>query len=335
LPYAGEVYRLCGMLTEMEKQILWAVQGPLELCDRPFAAMAGRAGCSPSQCVSIIGDLKAKGFIRRYSAIVNYAVLGRAATLATASVPQEKLAEVIAAVNALPGVSHHYLRKHVFNLWFTLQSESPQAIEKILLQLSRQTGERFYSLPAERFFKLAVRFCPEGPSPRDFEAGEFSPPPSSAPAVFLTEEEKKALRFLQADFPITETPFESLCQNVGVVGVKQLAEGLVARQVICRIAVVLDYRKLGYNTNVLACFAAPAERIEPAAYALSARPAVSHCYQRRPFAGWPYNLFAMIHAGAMEDVEQFVSSLAEQYGICEYVLLPTERELKKAPVLYE
>jgi DNA-binding Lrp family transcriptional regulator len=323
------------MLTEMEKQILWAIQGALPLCDRPFAAMARRAGYSPSQYVSILGDLKARGFIRRYGAVVNYAVLGRAATLVTASVAQGKLAEVIAAVNAMAGVSHHYLRKHSFNLWFTLQSESPQAIEKILRQLGRQTGERFYSLPVERFFKLAVRFRPEGPSKKDFEAGEFSPSESPAPGVSLTEEEKKALRFLQEDFPITETPFDSLCRKTGVADVKQLAEGLVARQVIRRIAAVLDYRKLGYNTNVLACFAAPAERIEAAAYSLSAMSAVSHCYQRRPFAGWPYNLFAMIHAGAMEDVERFVSSLAEKYGIRETVLLPTEKELKKTPVRYE
>jgi DNA-binding Lrp family transcriptional regulator len=159
------------MLTEMEKQILGAAQEPLPLCDRPFAAMARQAGYSPSQYVSILGDLKARGFIRRYGAIVNYAVLGRAATLATASVAQGKLAEVIAAVNALAGVSHHYLRKHVFNLWFTLQSESPQAIEKILCQLGWQTGERFYSLPAERLFKLAVRFCPAGPSQKKRRCG--------------------------------------------------------------------------------------------------------------------------------------------------------------------
>jgi DNA-binding Lrp family transcriptional regulator len=323
------------MLTEMEKKILWAVQEPLGLCDRPFAAMAQQVGCSPPQCVSIIGNLKARGFIRRYGAAVNYAALGRAATLATVSVAQEKLAGVIAAVNALPRVSHHYLRKHAFNLWFTLQGESPQAIEMILCQLGRQTGQRFYSLPAERFFKLAVRFCPEGPSKKDFEAGEFSPSESPASVVSLMEDEKKALRFLQEDFPITETPFDSLCQKTGIADVKQLAEGLIARQVIRRIAAVLDYRKLGYDVNVLTCFAVPAEAIEPVAYALSSRPAVSHCYQRRPFAGWPYNLFAMIHAGEMKAVEEFVSGLAEKYGICEYALLPTESELKKTPVRYE
>jgi hypothetical protein len=43
----------------------------------------------------------------------------------------------------------------------------------------------------------------------------------------------------------------------------------------------------------------------------------------------------MIHAGRIEDVERFVSSLAEEYGISEWVLLPTEKELKKTPVLYD
>jgi len=329
------MHRLDVMLTEIEKQILRMVQEPLPLCEQPFAAMAHRLGCPPERLIATIRNLKKTGLIRRYGAIVNYAALSRTATLVAASVPQEKLNELITAVNSLAGVSHHYLRKHLFNLWFTLQGASPQEIENTLCQLNRQTNVRFYSLPAVRVFKLDVRFRPEGPLQEDFERMGFLPPENPAAVVSLTEMEKKSLRFLQEDFPIMERPFEAMRQKSGIANIEEFAGGLVAKGVVHRIAAILNHCKLGYQANGMACFALPQGKIESVARALAARPAVSHCYQRETFAGWPYNLFAMIHAGRIEDVERFVSSLAEEYGISEWVLLPTEKELKKQPVLYD
>jgi DNA-binding Lrp family transcriptional regulator len=75
-------------------------------------------------------------------------------------------------------------------------------------------------------------------------------------------------------------------------------------------------------------------RMDASGKAMASCAAVSHCYQRKPFAGWPYNLFAMIHAGRMEDVQRFIDELAEEYRICDYALLPTVREFKKKPVFY-
>jgi DNA-binding Lrp family transcriptional regulator len=320
------------MLTYLEKQILCAVQEPLTLCQCPFAEMAVRLGCPQEQLLSILCTLKEKGFIRRYRAKVNYSTLGRAATLVAVSVPREKLDTVVAAVNVLAGVSHNYLRDHHFNLWFTLQDESPEAIENTLCRLSKQTKMVFYSLPTEKMFKLNVRFCPDGPSAKDFEAGKFSSPQEKEAIAALTEAEKKTLRILQEDFPIVEKPFEKLGQESGIANLMQIVESLIAKRIIRRIAAALDHRKLGYNVNVMACFALPNEKIEEVAYALSAIPAVSHCYQRKTFAGWPYNLFAMIHAGRVEDIERFISSLVKERGISDYVLLPTITELKKSPV---
>jgi siroheme decarboxylase len=322
------------MLTRLEKQILGYVQEPLALSQRPFAAVARRAGCTPKQCIRIINDLKARGYIRRYSAFVNYAVLGPKATLATASVPQKKLNKVIAMVNSLDGVSHHYLRKHVFNLWFTLQDKSLRKIDNTLRQLNKKTGVRFYSMPAVRVFKLDARFCPQGPSQKDFEAGEFSSPEQVSVKRTLAETEKRVLRLLLDDFPITERPFEVLSEKSGIGNLRKVVGGLVAKKVIRRIGAAAAYRKLGYKANVMACFVLPPKKIESAALWLSARPAVSHCYQRRTFSGWPYNLFAMIHAGRIRDVKQFVFEFAREFAILRWVLLPTEKEIRKQPVMY-
>ncbi len=322
------------MLTKLEKQVLGQVQGPLKVCQRPFAVMAQRVGCTSEQVIETVNDLKARGYIRRYSAFVNYAVLGRTSTLVAGAVPAARLDKVVAAVNSLEGVSHHYLRKHTFNLWFTLQDQSHSKIEQTLRQLHNITGVRFYSLPAERVFKLDARFNPQGPSLNDFKAGRYVSP-ESVERVTLSRTEKKVLILLQGAFPIVERPFEVLSRQSGIGNFVEVVQNLAAKKVLRRVAAVAAYRKLGYKTNVMACFAVPEDKIESAAKWLSARAAVSHCYQRMTFDGWPYNLFAMMHSGRKGDLRAFAAEAARRFGVSDWVLLPTEREIKKQPVMID
>jgi len=39
---------------------------------------------------------------------------------------------------------------------------------------------------------------------------------------------------------------------------------------------------------------------------------VSHCYRRPRRAGWPYNLFAMVHGRDRDEVEAKVADLADR-----------------------
>ena len=68
------------------------------------------------------------------------------------------LEDGVAAVNALAGVSHNYLRQHRFNMWFTLQETSPTQVQATLGELGSKFGIEFHSLPVTRIFKLDVRF---------------------------------------------------------------------------------------------------------------------------------------------------------------------------------
>jgi DNA-binding Lrp family transcriptional regulator len=323
------------MLTKLEKQVLGLVQGPLALCQRPFAAVGRRVGCSAGRVMETIADLKGRGYIRRFGAAVNYAALGRRAALVAGAVPAAKLDRVVATVNSLEGVSHHYLRKHAFNLWFTLQDTSLRKIESVLRRLEEQVGVRFYSLPAQRVFKLDARFNPQGPSLMDFQPVRVLEYFSNYPRVSLTRTEKKVLLLLQGEFPIVERPFDVLAAKSGIEDVLEIAKTLAGKGVIRRIAAVAAYRRLGYTANAMVCFVVHGEDIEAAAEWLSQRPAVSHCYQRRTFDGWPYNLFAMMHGGRKGDLRDFAAGAARRFGISDWVLLPTEREIKKQPVMID
>ena len=39
-------------------------------------------------------------------------------------------------VNRYPGVTHNYLRRHHFNVWFTLIAESVERLDQILEEIS-------------------------------------------------------------------------------------------------------------------------------------------------------------------------------------------------------
>ena len=68
----------------------------------------------------------------------------------------ESLAEV---VNRYPGVTHNYLRRHRFNVWFTLIAESAARLNEILAEISAAAEvAEILSLPAQEVFKIKVDF---------------------------------------------------------------------------------------------------------------------------------------------------------------------------------
>jgi hypothetical protein len=69
------------------------------------------------------------------------------------------LERFVEVVNRYPGVTHNYLRRHRYNVWFTLIAESSLRLSQILQEISRQTGIReILSLPAREIFKIKVDF---------------------------------------------------------------------------------------------------------------------------------------------------------------------------------
>lgn len=316
------------LLTAFQKDLLDALQRGIEICPRPYEKLAVKFNCREQDVLEGIGRLKKEGFIRRFRGLINARALGRAATLATAQVPQAKLDKVAAAVSALPGVSHNYLRDHAFNLWFTLQAESLEQIEKTLSELARQHGIEFYSLPSERVFKLDVRFV--------FSCSPEKTPdlPGCEEAVELSDVDRQVLSFLQQDFPLTGKPFSAV-EGLDEASCVDTVRSLAQRGVLKRIAAVVNHYKLGYQANVMFCVQIDTEQIESVGTILAGYKQVSHCYQRKTFAGWPYNVFAMIHAHSDELLKTWIEDFVRTLGIRDYALLRTVRELKKEPVILD
>lgn len=316
-------------LTKLQRQLCNELQKGLPVRSRPFDDLAGFLGSDEETILQQIAQLKKEGFIRRISALINHRALGKTSTLAAAHVPQENLQEVTQAVNSLEGVSHNYLRKHHYNLWFTLQGRSAEEIALTLSNLSGRFGIDFHSLPVTHVFKLDVRFDAEGQSPLTEESVDV---PKSE-KVQLSESEKRILSKLQQDLQVTPKPFEFLCgEGFGSEEVLQIIQALIDKGVIRRIAAMVDYHKLGFVHNVLFVSEVTAGRVVEAGERLARFRMVSHCYERRTFEGWPYNLFAMMHAKSMGDIQRVIDKFIEAGGIKSFELLPTVEELKKRSV---
>jgi len=321
---------LTAWLTAFQKRLCNLLQEGVPLVERPFAELARSVGSDEKQVLTEVRALAAEGVIRRIGAIVNYRALGKTGTLVAAEVGEDLLAEIVEAVNSLEGVSHNYLRNHQrFNLWFTLIGDSEREIAAELAKLSARFGVGFLSLPVVRIFKLDVRFNAEGDNELTQDVAEV---PKTEPVV-LDEIEKQVLSMLERRMEVVERPFDFLCEgDLKLEDALKVVERLIGKGVIRRIAAVVDHRKLGFVANVMFVCRVAQNRIVKVGEKLARFGVVSHCYQRSTVDGWPYNLYAMMHARNMGQVQHVIDKFVAAEGIESFELLPTETELKKRPM---
>ena len=318
-------------LTKLQKQLSGVLQDGLPICQRPFDDIARFMGITEQIVLRQTTRLKAAGVIRRIAALINYRTLGFSSTLVAAHIPEESLTEVTAAVNSLENVSHNYLRTHHYNLWFTLQAGSLEEADITLANLSARFGLDFHSLPVVHIFKLDVRFDPDNQN----ELLDSAPQAPTSEIVHLNDTEKLLLAKLQNDLQVIPKPFDFLCgKDLAIEDILRILTELTDKGVIRRIAAALDHHKLGFVANVLFVAKVTPDRIVEAGNALARFGIVSHCYQRRTFENWPYNLFAMMHSRSMGEIQHIIDRFTQSQKIDSFELLPTAAELKKQPVKY-
>jgi DNA-binding Lrp family transcriptional regulator len=146
-------------LEDLDRAILNEIQSHFPLVDRPYEEMRKRLGVSEEEVLARVQAMHDAGVIRRIGANFTSRKLGYTSTLCAARVPPEKLEQFAAVVNRYPGVTHNYLRKHRYNVWFTLIAESTRRLAEILEEIKKASGvEEILSLPAREIFKIKVDF---------------------------------------------------------------------------------------------------------------------------------------------------------------------------------
>lgn len=145
-------------LDTIDRKLLDIIQTAFPLVPRPYEDLGRQLGISEEEALARVKAMKEKKIIRRLGANFQSAKLGFRSTLCGAHVPEEKLDAFIADVNALPGVTHNYLRNHDFNVWFTLIGPSWEDVCATIRGIEERTGISVMNLPAEKLFKIRVDF---------------------------------------------------------------------------------------------------------------------------------------------------------------------------------
>lgn len=142
----------------IDKKILDLIQTDFPLDSRPFARIGEQFGLTEAEALARVRALKNKGIIRRIGANFQSRKLGWTSTLCAAQVPKDNLDQFVAEVNRHSGVTHNYLRRHAYNVWFTLIAPGVDKIREILADITAKTGIEILNLPAEKTFKIKVDF---------------------------------------------------------------------------------------------------------------------------------------------------------------------------------
>ena len=144
----------------------------------------------------------------------------------------------------------------------------------------------------------------------------------------LSETDKSRIRTACGDIPHTLTPF----MDWGV-SYDELCEDFASKR-MRRFGAILRHQNAGFSFNAMVCFSVCSENVAEAGSLLASNLHISHCYERPSFDGFPYNVYAMMHANSAEQLDQFIANIVRslnelQSQPVEYAVLNSVRELKK------
>lgn len=145
-------------MDSLDKRILDTIQTGFPIASRPYAILAKELGVEESLVLERIRALKKSNVIRRLGANFDSWKLGFRSTLCAVKVPDDKLESFVGEVNKHVGVTHNYLRKHEYNVWFTCIQPSWSQVCNLLDSITEKTGIPILNLPAAKLYKIKVDF---------------------------------------------------------------------------------------------------------------------------------------------------------------------------------
>jgi DNA-binding Lrp family transcriptional regulator len=170
----------------------------------------------------------------------------------------------------------------------------------------------------------------------------------------LSVSDKSRIRTACEDIPHSLTPFKDWG-----ISCEELREDLASKR-MRRFGVILRHQNAGFAFNAMVCFrivdcrksevgrgssvilsdeatkepVKSCDLIAQAGSLLASNPHISHCYERPSFEGFPYNVYAMMHANSAEQLDQFIADCVKSLSALQstpvnYVVLRSVQELKK------
>jgi DNA-binding Lrp family transcriptional regulator len=328
-------------ITDLDRELLNAVQWDFPLEPRPYAALAERLGVDEATVLDRVAHVKDAGVLRQLSAIFDTRALGYSSSLVAAKIDPDRIDEAAAVMSAHPGVSHNYKRNHAYNLWYTIAVPPGDSLEDHVDVLHQESGsEVTRRLPTLKLYKIGVKLDMTGKTGADAKAEvlEHERPErrEHMDAPELSDLEVATIRIVQDDLPLVERPFAAQGEMIGATEdeVLDLLASFKERKLMRRFAAVMNHRSAGYKANAMGVWADPDGALDDLGPKMAGFARVSHCYRRPIYDDWPYSLFTMVHGMNARECEETIAAIRDESGIDEYALLWSVKEYKKTRVKY-
>jgi siroheme decarboxylase len=139
------------MLTDLEKQIIAALQEDMAITERPYLEISEKLGISEEKLLENLQSLCNRGIIRRFGATLRHRKTGFTANaMAAWQVDEDRVEEVGSRLASFKQVSHCYRRNPTgnwpFNLYTMIHANDEESCRRTAREMSKETGVENYSL---------------------------------------------------------------------------------------------------------------------------------------------------------------------------------------------
>lgn len=284
---------------------------------RPFLALAAASGCSEDRVLQLCRALQADGRLSRIGGVF-HGQAGGAALLAALAVPAQQLEAAAAIISAHPGVNHNYQREHRLNLWFVMTGPDAAAVDAAMDGLDAATGLRALRLRMLRAYHIDLGFDLRQPG-----LGPVRParPQQSFNVPAVATHDRPLAALAEAGLPLQPEPYQAWSDRLGrpVDELLQTLQRWQDQGTLRRFGAVLRHHDWGIAANAMGVFNLPDELPEPhidrLGLALGRQPGVTLAYRRERAAGWPYNLYCMVHGRDHDRVRATLAAARHAAGL--------------------
>ena len=138
-------------LTELEKQVIAAIQSDMPIVERPYQQIAAQLSIEETRLLEILKDLVRRGVIRRFGATLRHQKSGYAANAMVAwQVGEERIDAVGREMAGFRAVSHCYRRDSTpqwpYNLYTMVHGKDEADCRRTADRMAAKTGIRKFIL---------------------------------------------------------------------------------------------------------------------------------------------------------------------------------------------
>jgi len=314
-------------LQQKDFDLLAVIQSDFPIEKRPFKKIAGSIDRTEREVIDAIGFLKENGTIRTFGPVFDARSLGYTSTLVAATVEKDNIDELAHEMSGINEITHCYLRDQNLNVWFTISALNRDIMDNILKWVSGFSGvSRILDLPSQKVYKINAVFGTSGNVRQVRRHTETVHP--------LNQQDRNLVKLLQDDFPLVDEPFKVIsgqCRSDESQIIETIDNWLVSG-VIRRFGARLNHRRAGYTENAMVVW--KCDDVDELGQNCAELTYVSHCYRRKQYIDWPYELYTMVHARSREELDRLLNEMKELAADAVYTSLKTVRELKKTSMKY-